>query len=98
MYYIGTSCASGNKPELGIYIGLCVSSYYLTVRSDCQLPIFLFTNSAYEVHACIERSSTDNIQVTEYCPSNNVSEHVQIYVDNMTAVLVTKRVKYKISF
>ena len=36
-----------------IYIGLCVSSYYLTIVSDCQPPFFLFTNSAYGVRACI---------------------------------------------
>ena len=26
-----------------IHIGLCVSSYYLTIVSDCQLPFCLFT-------------------------------------------------------
>ena len=31
-----------------IYIGLCVSSYYLMIVSDCQLPFCLFTNSACE--------------------------------------------------
>ena len=50
-----------------IYIGLCVSSYYLMVVSDCQLPFFLFTNSAYGVRTFVERSSSGNIQVTEYC-------------------------------
>ena len=28
-----------------IYIGLCVSSYYLTIVSDCWLPFCLFTIS-----------------------------------------------------
>ena len=28
------------------YIGLCVSSYYLTIVSDCRLPFCLFTNRA----------------------------------------------------
>ena len=27
-----------------IHIGLCVSSYYLTIVSDCWLPFCLFTN------------------------------------------------------
>ena len=27
-----------------IHIGLCVSSYYLTIVSDCRLPFCLFTN------------------------------------------------------
>ena len=27
-----------------IHIGLCVSSYYFTIVSDCQLPFCLFTN------------------------------------------------------
>ena len=81
-----------------IYIGLCVSAYYLTVVSDCQLPLFLFTNSAYRVSAYVEQSSSGNIQVTEYCPGNNVSEHAPIYVDNTIAVLVTKRVEYPIFF
>ena len=66
--------------------------------SDCQLPFFLFTNSAYGVRACVERSSSGNIQVTEYCPGNNVSEHAQIYVNNIIAILVTKRVEYTILF
>ena len=46
-----------------IYIGVCVSSYYLTIVSDCQLPFCLFTTSAGEV-----RSSSGNIQVAYYCP------------------------------
>ena len=29
-----------------IHIGLCVSSYYLTIVSDCRLPFCLFTNRA----------------------------------------------------
>ena len=37
-----------------IYIGLCVSSYYLTIVSDCRLPFSLFTISANGVRACIE--------------------------------------------
>ena len=47
--------------------------------------IFLFTNSAYGVNVCVERSSSGNIQVTYSCPGNNVSEHAQIYVKNMIA-------------
>ena len=42
------------------------------------------------------RSSSGNIQVTEYSPGNNVSEHAQIYVDNIIAFLVTNRVEYTI--
>ena len=30
-----------------VYIGLCVSSYYLTIVSDCRLPFCLFTISAH---------------------------------------------------
>ena len=37
-----------------IYIGLCVSSYYRTILSDCRLPFCLFTNSEYGVRACVE--------------------------------------------
>ena len=48
---------------------------HLTIMSDCQLPSFLFTNSAYGVRACVERSLSGNIQVTYNCPGNNVSEH-----------------------
>ena len=81
-----------------IYIGLCVSSYYLMILSDCHLPFFLFTNSTYGLRTCIERSSSGNIQVTYYCPGNNVSEHAQIYVNNFIAVLVTKHVEYTILF
>ena len=62
--------------------------------SDCQLPFFLFTNITYRVRACVERSSSDNIQVTEYSTGNKVSEHAQIYVDSIIAVHVTKRVEY----
>ena len=36
------------------------------IVSDCQLPFFPFTNSAYGVRECVERSSSGNIQVTEY--------------------------------
>ena len=75
-----------------------MSSYYLMIVSDWQLPFFLFTNSAYGVRVCVERSSSGNIQVTEYSPSNNVSEHAQIYVDNIIAVLVIKRMEYTILF
>ena len=60
--------------------------------------IFLFTNSAYGPRACVVRSSSGNIQVTHYCPGNNVSEYAQIYVDNIIAVLVTKREEYTILF
>ena len=68
-----------------LYIGLCVSSYYLTIVSDCQLSFFLFTNSAYRVCACVERSSLGNtcIPVIYYCPGNNLAKHAQIYVDNI---------------
>ena len=31
-----------------------------------ELPFFLFTNSMYGVRACVEQSSSGNIQVTEY--------------------------------
>ena len=55
-----------------IYIGLCVSSYYFATVSDCQLPFFLFSNSAYGVRACVERSSPSSIQVTYYCPGNTI--------------------------
>ena len=73
--------------------------HYLTVVSDCQsCHFFLFTNSSYRVRACIERSLSGNIRVTEYCPGNNVSEQVQIYVDNIIAFLVKKCVKYTILF
>ena len=65
------------------------------IVSDCQLPYFLFTNNACGVRACIERPSLGNIQVTEY-PAGNVSERAQIYVDNIIAFLVTKRVEYTI--
>ena len=58
--------------------------------------IFLFTNSACRVPACVERSSLGNIQVKEYSPGNNVSEHAQIYFDNIIAFLVTKCVEYMI--
>ena len=27
-----------------IHIGLCVSSYYLTIVGDCRLPFYMFTN------------------------------------------------------
>ena len=94
------SCISRKEPSntiIIIYIGLCVS-YYLTIVSDCQLPFFLFTNGVHGVRACVERSSSGNIQVTYYCPGSNVSEHAQIYVDNVIAVLVTKRVEYMILF
>ena len=37
-----------------IYIRLCVTSYYLTIVSDCRLPFCLFTNSTYGVRACVE--------------------------------------------
>ena len=66
------------------------------IVSDYQLPFCLFTNSACGVRACVERSSSGNIQVTEYPPGNNVSEHAQIYVDNIIAFLVTKHVEYAI--
>ena len=52
-----------------IYIGHYVSSY----NCDCQLPYFVYKQRAY-----VERSSSGNIQVTEYSLGNNVSEHVQI--------------------
>ena len=81
-----------------IYIGLCVSSYYLKIMSDWQLQFFLFTNSAYGVRVCVERPHSGNIQVTCLCPGNNVSEHAQIYVANIIAVLVTKHVEYTILF
>ena len=68
------------------------------IVSDCQLPLFLFTNSAYGVRACVERSSSGHIQVTYYCPGNNVSEHAQIYIENIIAFLVTKPVEYTILF
>ena len=91
------SCIPKKEPYniiISIYIGLCVSSYYLTIMSDCQLPFFLFTNIMYRVRACVERSSSGNIQVTEYTTGNNVSEHAQIYLESIIAVLVIKRVEY----
>ena len=66
------------------------------ILSDCQLPFFLFTYSTCGVQACIKRSSSGNIQVTEYSSGNNVSKHAQMYVDNIIAILVTKRVEYAI--
>ena len=74
--------------------------YYYLYRALCViLPSYgLFTNSAYRVRTCVEQSSSGNIQITEYCPGNNVSEHAQIYVDNIIAVHVTKRVEYTILF
>ena len=45
-----------------IHTGLCVSYYYLTILSDCQLPFCLFTNrpkkSACGVRACVQRNSS----------------------------------------
>ena len=38
------------------------------IVSDCQLPFYLFTNSAFGVRACVERPSSGNIQVTESPP------------------------------
>ena len=34
-----------------IIIGLCVSSYYLTIVGDCRLPFYLFTNRPKKAHA-----------------------------------------------
>ena len=34
-----------------IHIGLCVSSYYLPIVSDCRLPFCLFTNRPKKVRA-----------------------------------------------
>ena len=63
------------------------------IVSECQLPVFLFTNSVCGGCACVERSSSGNIQVWEYPPpGNNVSEHAQIHVYNIIAFIVTKHV------
>ena len=71
----------------------------LTILPDYYLYRALCVNLlSWGVRACIERSLSGNIQVTEYSPRNNVSEHAQIYVDNIMAVLVTKRVEYTILF
>ena len=96
--YILVSPEKEPSNHIIIYIGLCESSYYLAIVSDCQLPFFLFTNSAHGVRPCVERSSSGNIQVTEYSPGNNVSERAQIYVDNIMAFLVINRVEYAILF
>ena len=76
--YIARDANNIVRVKDNIYIGLCVSSYYLTILSDCQLPFFLFTNSAYGMCACVEQSSSGNIQVTYYCPGNNVSKQAEL--------------------
>ena len=50
------------------------------------------------MRACVEWSSSGNIQVTDNPPGNYVSEHAQINVDNIVAILVTKRMEYTIQF
>ena len=59
------------------------------------LPVAIFF-CLQTARACVERSSSSNIQVTEYSPGNNISEHAQIYVDNIIAFLVKKRLEYAI--
>ena len=68
-----------------VYIGLCVSSYYLTIVSDCPLPFGLHVQSTHMCRVII---------VGHY------SGHILLHgnINNIIAVLVTKRVEYMILF
>ena len=87
-----------------LYRALCVtilkrnSSSFSEANHDREWlsAAFFSVYRVFGVCAYVDQSSSGKLQVTEYSAGNNVSEHAQIYDDNIVAIQVTKRVEYKI--